>query len=166
MIRNTADFLEDWKHEHSATVKVFSALDDASLTHAVVPGGRTLGRIAWHLTCSLGEMMHRVELPVDCPDEEQPVPATAAELVRAFDTAAASLARLVAERWTDATLLETRDMYGEQWTNGVTLAILIRHLVHHRGQMTAIMRHAGLPVPGVYGPSREEWEQYGRPPLP
>ena len=30
--------------------------------------------------------------------------------------------------------------------------------------MTVLMRQTGLPVPGVYGPSLEEWEAYGMPP--
>jgi uncharacterized damage-inducible protein DinB len=30
--------------------------------------------------------------------------------------------------------------------------------------MTVLMRQAGLKVPGIYGPSREEWSQFGMPP--
>ena len=44
------------------------------------------------------------------------------------------------------------------------LSSLIRHQAHHRGQMTVLMRQAGLPVPGVYGPAREEWKAYGQEP--
>jgi hypothetical protein len=29
--------------------------------------------------------------------------------------------------------------------------------------MTVLMRQAGLVVPGVYGPAREEWAVYGMP---
>jgi len=29
--------------------------------------------------------------------------------------------------------------------------------------MTVLMRQAGLVVPGVYGPAREEWGQYNMP---
>jgi len=43
----------------------------------------------------------------------------------------------------------------------VTLDLLIKHIIHHRGQMTVLMRQAGLNVPGVYGPSRDEWSQMG-----
>jgi uncharacterized damage-inducible protein DinB len=38
---------------------------------------------------------------------------------------------------------------------------LIQHQAHHRGQMTVLMRQAGLPVPGIYGPSKEEWANFG-----
>ena len=57
-------------------------------------------------------------------------------------------------------------MYGETWKRGVALEMLIRHEAHHRGQMTVLMRQAGLPVHGVYGPSREEWTAMGMEPLP
>jgi uncharacterized damage-inducible protein DinB len=45
------------------------------------------------------------------------------------------------------------------WTE--ELSATIRHQTHHRGQLTVLMRQAGLVVPGCYGPSREEWGQYG-----
>lgn len=32
----------------------------------------------------------------------------------------------------------------------------IRHLVHHRGQMTVYMRMAKIPVPKIYGPSGDD----------
>lgn len=55
-------------------------------------------------------------------------------------------------------------MYGEMWKKGKILAILINHQSHHRAQLTVLMRQAGLKVPGVYGPSKEEWGEYGMPP--
>jgi uncharacterized damage-inducible protein DinB len=61
-------------------------------------------------------------------------------------------------------LLETIAMYGEAWTRGRTLAALVAHQTHHRAQMTVLMRQAGLEVPGVYGPARQEWTAYGMQP--
>ena len=55
------------------------------------------------------------------------------------------------------------EMYGEKWNRGTTLQILIKHQAHHRGQLTVLMRMAGLKVHGVYGPSKEEWIAYGMP---
>jgi uncharacterized damage-inducible protein DinB len=55
-------------------------------------------------------------------------------------------------------------MYGQQWKRGYTLAVLVRHQAHHRGQMTVLMRQAHLRVPGVYGPAREEWSEFGMQP--
>ena len=54
-------------------------------------------------------------------------------------------------------------MYGEKWTRAFTLGALIGHQCHHRGQVTVLMRQAGLKVPGIYGPAQEEWAVYGMP---
>ena len=43
---------------------------------------------------------------------------------------------------------------------------MVKHEVHHRAQMTVLMRQAGLAVPGIYGPAAEEWEAMGLPPQP
>ncbi len=77
--------------------------------------------------------------------------------------AADSLAHEIRTTWEDAELEVEDDMYGEQWPRGKSLAALLNHQTHHRGQMTVLMRQAGLQVPGVYGPSREEWAVYGMP---
>jgi uncharacterized damage-inducible protein DinB len=55
-------------------------------------------------------------------------------------------------------------MYGERWTRGFTLFASLLHEVHHRGQMTVLMRQAGLAVPGTAGPSKQEWAQWGMAP--
>jgi uncharacterized damage-inducible protein DinB len=65
--------------------------------------------------------------------------------------------------WDDTSLDVEDDMYGEKWKRGFTLGSLVLHQTHHRAQMTVLMRQAGLKVPGVYGPSREEWTTYGLP---
>ncbi|NHN35043.1 hypothetical protein G9U52_35530 [Paenibacillus sp. S3N08] len=52
-------------------------------------------------------------------------------------------------------------MFGEPWKNGFTLNAFVKHEIHHRGQLTILMRQAGLPLPGVYGPAKEEWATMG-----
>jgi uncharacterized damage-inducible protein DinB len=32
----------------------------------------------------------------------------------------------------------------------------LNHLIHHRGQLSVYLRLAGIPVPGMYGPSADE----------
>jgi uncharacterized damage-inducible protein DinB len=57
-------------------------------------------------------------------------------------------------------------MYGSTWHRASVLLSIVRHQIHHRGQITVLMRQAGLPVPGLYGPAREEWANMGMKPLP
>jgi uncharacterized damage-inducible protein DinB len=164
MFRKIEDFLGSWSYETEATVKVFSALTDESLAQKVYPDGRTLGRIAWHIVQTLPEMGNRTGLQVAGPGEDAPVPSSASEIVERFKEAAYSLQEEVQAGWTDAELEVQDDMYGEMWMRGQTLGVLVGHQTHHRGQMTVLMRQAGLKVPGVYGPAKEEWDEYGMPP--
>lgn len=161
MFRTLADFQKAWKGERDATLRILKALTDASLSQAVTEDDRTLGRMAWHLAQSLSEMMPRTGLPMMEPAQDDPVPASAAAIAEVYERASKAVADEIAARWTDATLEVQDDMYGMQWARGETLNALIVHQAHHRGQMTVLMRQAGLTVPGVYGPAREEWSAHG-----
>ncbi|HEX5520104.1 MAG TPA: DinB family protein, partial [Longimicrobiaceae bacterium] len=97
---------------------------------------------------------------------EAPRPEHAAEIAATYRDAAASVGEAVRRAWPDDELGEMVEMYGDRWSKATVLSALIRHEAHHRGQMTVLMRQAGLVVPGVYGPAREEWEAMGVPPLP
>ena len=163
MFRRVEDFLKTWERERAATLGILERLDDGSLSRAVAADSRTLGRLAWHLTTTLGEMLERTGLRIAGPAQDAPVPTSAAAIARAYHTAAKAVADQVASSWTDATLEVQDDMYGDKWPRGVTLFALVTHQAHHRGQMTVLMRQAGLAVPGVYGPSREEWMAFGMP---
>ena len=163
MFRSIDDFLRSWAYETEATLKVFRNLTDGSLSQQATPETRTLGRIAWHIVQTLPEMGGRTGLTIGGPSEEDPVPSNAAELTAQLEAASESLASEIRSRWSDAELDVEDDMYGEAWPRGQTLAALVNHQIHHRGQMTVLMRMAGLKVPGVYGPSMEEWADFGMP---
>jgi uncharacterized damage-inducible protein DinB len=161
MFHTLEEFTSAWGYESSVTQQCLDRLTDASLGQAVTPEGRTIGRLAWHLAQTLPEMMARTGLHVTGLGEHDPVPPHAAEIAAAYSAASASLLEQLATHWTDATLAQTDDMYGEPWTRAATLGALIAHQAHHRGQLTVLMRQAGLTVPGIYGPVREEWATMG-----
>ena len=166
MLRRIEDFKKDWEYEAEATGKVLNALTDESLSQKVTPDGRSLGFLAWHLTQTLPEMLGHVGLKIDGPSHDQECPTSASEIASTYEKAAKSVTKEVTENWNDETLLEKDNMYGETWARGVTLFALIAHQAHHRGQMTVLMRQAGLRVPGVYGPAKEEWAAMGAPTMP
>ena len=161
MFRRVADFQKAWEQEREATLKILKALTDASLEQAVTKDDRTLGRMAWHLAQSLSEMMPRTGLTVTEPAQDAPVPPSAAAIADVYETASKAVSDEIASKWTDDTLGVEDDMYGTSWPRGLTLMALVLHQAHHRGQMTVLMRQAGLTVPGVYGPAREEWAAHG-----
>jgi uncharacterized damage-inducible protein DinB len=158
------EFALDWAHHRSETLKLLSALDDASLaTRVDAQGGRTLGRIAWHLAQTLPEMLGMAGIHIAGPAADEPTPASAAAIVAAYDKASAQVAPAVQAAWADADLAGTIPMYGQEWPRRLVLSGLMYHESHHRGQMTVLMRQAGLKVPGIFGPAREEWAAYGMP---
>jgi uncharacterized damage-inducible protein DinB len=163
MFRRISDFTSTWERERESTIRVLRALDDRSLSQAVASDHRSLGRLAWHLTTTLGEMLERTGLKIAGPAHDSPVPASAAAIAGAYEAASQAVLDQVKGGWDDAGLTVSDDMYGERWPRGVTLQALVVHQAHHRGQMTVLMRQAGLTVPGVYGPAREEWAAFGMP---
>jgi uncharacterized damage-inducible protein DinB len=155
------DFLKDWEYESESTLKMLNNLTDDSLKTKVNSGGRSLGFLGWHLTETISEMPGRTGLKIFTPDMSHYDSNNPLHLSECYKNASDSLVENVKDNWNDSTLMQEDDMYGEKWKRGFTLYCLITHQIHHRGQMTVLMRQAGLKVPGVYGPSKEEWAAYG-----
>ncbi len=161
MFRQVDDFLKGYENLNEGSMKVFAKLTDQNLNQSVAEGHRTLGQVAWHIVTSVPEMMNHTGLGLSSVNHEAPPPTTAAEIIEAYKKASEELLASLKAKWNDETLLEMDNLYGEQWPRGLTLAILMSHEVHHRGQMTVLLRKAGSGVPGVMGPSKEEWKQIG-----
>jgi uncharacterized damage-inducible protein DinB len=157
------DFINDWTVESELTLKVFNNLTDESLTKIVNENVRTAGRLAWHITTAIGEMGHRTGLTFKTVEADSAIPTTAKEIVEAYKEASSNLLNAIKLNWNDDTLSVEDDMYGEMWKRGMTLGVIISHQIHHRAQLTVVMRLNGLKVSGIYGPSKEEWTSYGMP---
>jgi len=158
MYRSVQDFLEDWSRESALTLNVLSALTDASLSQRVTPErGRTLGELAWHLAGSISGMLGAGGLQVEGPGFGAPVPGSAREIADVYKKTSEAAAAAVRREWTDGKLAEKLLLFGRiDTTYGGLLNTIVRHQIHHRGQMTVLMRQAGLVPPGVYGPNEEE----------
>jgi len=163
MYTKVSEFLQDWKKESETTLKILSNLTDDSLKQKVTPEGRDIAYIAWHIVITVGEMMNKGGLSVEAPAEDSDPPAAASEIKNKYDSAAKSLSSEVEAKWSDAMMSDELDLYGEKWKRAFLCEALVKHEIHHRAQLTVLMRQAGLKVPGSYGPSREEWSKYGMP---
>ena len=165
MFRKVEDFTKSWPHHRNSVINLLKQLTDASLHQAVCAGHRTIDRLCWHIIATIPEMMARTGLLIhfDGKWEKMPDSLSAANIVDLYTQVSDELIKQIELNWNDDTLLVADDMYGEQWQRGLTLTILISHEIHHLGQLTVLMRQAGLPVPGLYGPSKEEWTQYNAP---
>ena len=166
MFYKISDFQKDWAVESEATLKLLRVLTDKSLEQKVYEEGRTLGTLAWHLVCSAGRTAVQVGLKVNAATDESQVPESAKVILDEYENSAKEVLDAVLSNWTDEALLEEIPMFRSVWKKGQVLTVLIRHQIHHRAQMTVLIRQAGLKVPGVYGPSREEWELMKMPARP
>ncbi|MGE7666633.1 DinB family protein [Ureibacillus composti] len=162
-----ADFIKEWKKEANLTQKVLEGLTDESLNQKVYAEGRTLGRIAWHFTTNIPEYLAHFGLKVELVENAESVPTSAKEIVETFKKLSTEAVQVIEQQWTDESLKEVQIAFGREETNAQILMGLIKHIIHHRGQVTVLMRQAGLKPFGVYGPPKEDWIHIGveNPPL-
>ncbi len=153
MFTTVSDLLDVWRAESESTTRVLDALTDEALSYRAHERSRTAGELAWHIVTAVREIAKHTGLEIDGPTNETPMPPRVRDITAAYRGAADSLRAAVEGSWFDGTLVVEDDVYGEQWPRGKTLFVLLCHEIHHRGQLTLMLREAGLRVPGVYGPS-------------
>jgi uncharacterized damage-inducible protein DinB len=154
MYATIKEYVDDWNKESATTLKVLKALTDKSLDFPSWVHGKNLGELAWHvnesLTYSSGSLGFKVTKIGKAPEKATAIVATYKELA---ETEKKNL-----EQWSDEQLKDIIPVWGRQLSRSAALDAKIRHEIHHRGQLTLLMRMAGLKVPGVYGPSFEEMD--------
>jgi uncharacterized damage-inducible protein DinB len=160
MFRTVEDFVNSVKWAADEGGQVLAALTDESLSVSCSPGHRTIGQVVWHCVQTIPDMAGEVGLTLDKSVLQQPVPSSAQELKDAYKRVTDELLSKAGEL-TEEVLLTEHNIYGETWKKGFTLFVMFSHEVHHFGQLTVLMRAAGLPVHGRFGPSQEEWAQHG-----
>lgn len=159
MYRQVNDFLADWKNASSSAISVLEALQDDKLDTAVVEGHNTLGWLGWHVTTALSFFGNLIGIELKVPEDSNTVPKTAKEIQDAYKQMSSQLTQIVKETYNDDKINEEVDHFGEMMPRGAVLRMMINHQTHHLGQMTVLLRQAGLKVPGIMGPTKEEQEK-------
>jgi len=165
MYQNIEEVISDLQNESNATLRVFNALTNESLNQKVYPEGRSLGKIAWHITATVPELLSRIGLEFNSEINELEVPKSIDIIITTYKNLYNQVFDQIKSKINDEDLSKFVNLYGENWTIGSAFNMLLRHEIHHRAQITILMRQAGLKVPGLYGPSKEEWIEIGREPL-
>jgi uncharacterized damage-inducible protein DinB len=153
MYRTVQDFLNDWSSSVEGTLRVLESITDEKLGQAIVEGHNTLGWLGWHLANAPVFFMKTLGLEIEPAGEKQPDKAS--EMVKAYIRVADDVKRAVEQNFTDENMVENIETFAGVVPRGAVLRKLIDHQTHHRGQMTVLLRQAGLPVPGVMGPTKE-----------
>ncbi len=155
MYRKTEDFLNDWKDSAAGTIAVIRSITDDKRDQAIVEGHNTLGWLAWHLTNAPIGLSKFAGLDIQPVGHPQQVPPSVQVIAEAYEAVSAALLE-AAGKLTDEALAEEVPAFGGTMMRGQILRKLVDHQTHHRGQMTVLLRQAGLTVPGVMGPTREQ----------
>lgn len=164
MYRKISDFVNTWKAEAELTEKMFSYIPSEKLSEKVNVNIRTLGRLAWHIVQTVSELSFQLKLKEHDLIAGKSIPNTTEEIIAEYNKQSEELLSIIQENWKDDDLAIEVELYGEKWDRSRVLSMLVNHQIHHRGQMTVVMRLLGLKVPGIYGPSKEEWADYGAEP--
>ncbi len=156
MFTNAQQFIGEYTYESGITQSLLANLTDASLSQPQADGLYNLGQLGWHISSSRCYLFGQTGF--DMPDQGHGFPENmTADMIRQnYDML---LARVMTQAATksEADLQVSYRFFDKM---DVTLAQMMRmvisHEAHHRGQMSVLMRQAGLGIPGIYGPNAED----------
>jgi uncharacterized damage-inducible protein DinB len=157
--------ISELKQEGAQTKKILERVPFDQCQWKPHEKSMTLGRLATHIT----------ELPkwiTRCINSEELDLTSGALKANVLNSKEELLQELDNNLKEAILLLETAsdEKLMEKWTfrNGehvifsmpriaVIRTVAINHLIHHRGQLSVFLRLLDVPVPGMYGPSRDEY---------
>lgn len=159
MYQTAAVFVEDWQKEREETAKLFKCLTNSSLHTHISGYNKTAGKLAWHITQTLTELGSKLQIFSTDALEGVKCPATVDEMVSIYQQFSEKIATIVSG-WDTAFLHEEIEIYGMKATRSQCLVMMVKHEIHHRAQLTVLIRQLGLKPIGIYGPTEEEWANY------
>ncbi|WP_342558403.1 DinB family protein [Metasolibacillus sp. FSL K6-0083] len=154
MYRTVEDFSKDWHVSSKGTLNVLKAITDEKMGQSIVEGHNSLGWLAWHLVGTAGVFGQFAGLQIPAPGPDMVMPNTVADIVEAYEMVIEAYKKEI-PALTDEQLTEDVPAFGGSMPRGALFRVLIDHQTHHRGQMTVLLRQAGLTVPPVMGPTAE-----------
>jgi uncharacterized damage-inducible protein DinB len=153
-------FLTFWNREANKTADLLRTLPADQYDFRPDPQARSLGELAWHLAevdayTTWGIEQGGFQLGLRPPGIERP---------RSIEVLAPGYQRVHAEavervgKLTPADLdRQLRHFTGNELSiRDLLWGAVLFHMIHHRGQLSILVRLAGAAVPSIYGPNREE----------
>lgn len=150
--------VETWTYEHGLSTKVMRAVPAAKLDMRPHEKSKSMRELAWHIAEAerfFAVQGLGVQVPGDNPVPKETPPATPAAMADAFDRSHAALSAAIAKN-DPAWFAEVVPFFQMKMTRTAILDLMVRHEVHHRGQLTVYLRLAGAKVPSTYGGSADE----------
>ncbi|MBD8028535.1 DinB family protein [Ureibacillus sp. Re31] len=156
MYRHINDFIQEWQHNSAGTLAIFESITEEKKHISIVEGHSSLEWLSWHLTTAPAYFMGQIGLALDVELNPKDTPNTLSEIIKIYRSASESIINVVKEQLSDERLLNEVNSHGQLTPIGSILRMMVDHQTHHRAQMQVLLRQAGLPVPGVMGPTKEQ----------
>ena len=148
------------KAEYPAFVRVLKALPPDRLDYRPEPRSRTAAELAWVLASEEAALLSIVETGSVTWQEQQP-PASAAEIVAAYEKNAQAVTEAVS-RMDDEAWNKKGQFFmaagAPPWESEISEFLwgFLFDAIHHRGQLSTYLRPMGGKVPSIYGPSADD----------
>lgn len=156
MYRNLNDFIQEWDKNSKGTLAIFKSITDEKKHVAIVEGHSSLESLSWHLTTAPDYFMGQAGLSLDVELNPKSTPATISEIIETYEAVRENVSKVAQEHLSDEKLLTEVNSHGQLTPIGSILRLMVDHQTHHRAQMQVLLRQAGLHVPGVMGPTKED----------
>ena len=154
-IGTVAFFSERHRVESITTAKVLSAMTPEMMAFRPHVSSSTLGFVAWTIVRCLRVCTQLTS--IEAAEVSREPPPGLDELVRSFDLCARQLGEALLdvsqEDWRDVCTVTTGERILLEQPMGQILWLLHVDSIHHRGQLSVLLRQFGAKVPSIYGPS-------------
>jgi uncharacterized damage-inducible protein DinB len=154
--------LMELDQEAATTRKLLERVPSNQLGWRPHAKSRTLGELASHISVAQGSVAKAIQSsPYDFANREAAVPESVDGILANFDASTAEAKRLLGNMSDEDLMSVWEGQAGGRTVFkspkiGVIRAIVMNHLIHHRGQLTVYLRQLDVPLPTVYGPTADE----------
>ena len=160
----TEGLLAEFADEVAVTRRILDRVPADKLMWRPHPKSMTLGQLAIHIATVPGAIANLVQadgFDVSQGKFEPPQPKDLCEIQTALESSANQVQEKLRTMTDDATKANftfrhhDKELFTESRA-GVMRSIMLNHWYHHRGQLSVYLRLIEVPVPSVYGPTRDE----------
>jgi uncharacterized damage-inducible protein DinB len=156
--------LAEFSEEVAVTKRILDRVPADKLTWRPHPKSMTLGQLAIHIATVPGALANLVQaegFDVSEAKFEPPQPKDLCEIQTALETSASQVESRLRPMTDDAANANftfrrhEKELFAKP-RRAVMRSIMLNHWYHHRGQLSVYLRLLEIPVPSVYGPTRDE----------
>lgn len=163
-MRIAETILPEFDREMATTRKMLERFPEDKVEWRPHDTCMTLGRLAGHVAELAGWViptMNQDKLEMDPSKYNPNIVKSRAEAVKQFDETVKTAREAIAKANDEAFMKPWTFVAGGQTVFtmpkiAVYRSFVMNHLIHHRGQLAAFYRIAGVPIPSMYGPSKDE----------